>query len=201
MRKSLGAAPANIEILATSKFPVPPGELVFPRESLTEPATGDAAVWNGYVAFDTGRFPVWARLRLTTLQSRLVSVVGLGPGHVIAPSDLKVESVDEFPRRLVPLTTIEAAVGQVARRAIPAATILTASMLEVPNDIERGQTVMVAVRSGGAILKIEAKAESAGHRGEMVSLRNPISGLLFRAEIEGKGRALLKCAAESEDPQ
>jgi flagella basal body P-ring formation protein FlgA len=201
MRKSLGSTPASIEILAVSKYPAPLGELVFPRDSLLQPASGSAAVWNGYVAYDGGRFPVWARIRLTTLQSRVVSVVGLAPGRIVEASDLRVEEVDEFPRQPSPLTTIGAALGLVARRAIPAFSVLTAAMLEVPNDVERGQTVMVEVHSGGAVVKAEAKAESAGHRGETIPVRNITSGMRFRAEIEGKGRVLVNCLSASEESQ
>jgi flagella basal body P-ring formation protein FlgA len=201
MRKSLGSTPASIEILAVSKYPAPLGELIFPRDSLLQPASGNSAVWNGFVAYDGGRFPVWARIRLTTLQSRVVSVVGLAPGRIVGASDLRVEEVNEFPRRPSPLTTVEAAAGLVARRAIPAFSVLTAAMLEPPNDVERGQTVMVEVQSGGAVVKAEAKAESAGHRGETIPVRNITSGMLFRAEIEGKGRVLVKCLSAAEESQ
>ena len=201
MRKALGAAPATIEIVALSKYPAPQGELVFPRDSLLEPATGDTAVWNGYVAYDGGRFAVWARVRVTTLQSRLVCASGMPSGHIVQASDVHLEEASEFPRRTVPLASVEAAVGQVTRRAIPAAAILIASMLETPNDVDRGQNVMVEVHSGGVVLKLEAKAESAGHRGETIALRNSTSGTLFRAEILGKGHVLVNCQSLSEVPQ
>jgi flagella basal body P-ring formation protein FlgA len=89
----------------------------------------------------------------------------------------------------------------VARRAIPAFSVLTAAMLEVPNDVERGQTVMVEVHSGNAVVKAEAKAESAGHRGETIPVRNITSGMRFHAEIEGKGRVLVNCLSASEESQ
>ena len=201
MRKSLGAADAKIEILTISKYPAPEGELVFPRVSLMQPASGDSAVWNGYVVYDGGRVPVWARIRLTMLQTRVVSVVDLTPGHVIGPGDVRIEEANEFPRRLAPLTTIETAVGLVTRRAIPAASIMTATMLEAPNDVERGQTVLVEVHSGGAVVKVEAKAESSGRRGDTIAVRNVTSGTLFRAQIESKGRLLVKCRPASEVSQ
>ncbi|HMC61453.1 MAG TPA: flagellar basal body P-ring formation chaperone FlgA [Candidatus Solibacter sp.] len=201
MRGSLGAPLASIEILAMSKYPAPQGELVFPHDSLMQPVSGNLAVWSGYVAYDGGRFPIWARIHLTALQSRLVCVVDLIPGHLLQASDLRIEEANEFPRRLAPLTTIEAAVGQSARRAIPAGSVLIASMLEAPNEVERGQTVLVEVQSGGAVLKMEAKAESAGRRGDTVSVRNADSGKVFRAKIEGKGRVVVKCRSASEVTQ
>ncbi|MEO8592025.1 MAG: flagellar basal body P-ring formation chaperone FlgA [Candidatus Solibacter sp.] len=201
MQASLGAAPAGIEILTISKYPAPPGELVFPRNSLMQPVSGDSAVWNGYVAYDGGRFAVWARVRLTVLQSRVVTAVDLAPGHVVEAGDVRLVEANEFPRRPAPLAAVEAAVGRTARRALPAGSILTAAMLEAPNDVERGQIVTVEVQSGGALVKLEAKAESAGRKGDTVGVRNAASGTLFRAQIEGKGRVSVKCRSSSEIPQ
>ncbi len=201
MRRSLGDPRAGVEISSISKYPVPAGELVFPRETLMEPASGDSTFWNGYVAYDGGRFPVWAKVRLTVLKSRLVSLVDLLPGHVLSPTDLRLVEASEFPRRAPPLSNPEGAVGLVVRRAIPAGSVLTAAMLEPPNDVERGQTVLVEVHSGAATVKVEAKAESAGRRGETVAVRNAASGALFRAQIEGKGRVSVKCRSASEVPE
>jgi len=198
MRKSLGAPEANIEIVTISKYPAPQGELVFPRDSMLQSGSGDSALWNGYVAYDGGRFPLWAQIRLTMLQSRLVTLVDLMPGHIVEASDVRIEEAEEFPRRPAPLTTIEAAVGLAARRAIRAGSVLTATMLEVPNDVERGQTVVVEVQSGGALVKLEAKAESGGHQGDTVAVRNASSGTLFRAQVTGKGHVLVKCQSSSE---
>jgi flagella basal body P-ring formation protein FlgA len=201
MGRSLSAPSATIEVLALSKFPVPRGELVFPRDSLTPPLSGDAAVWNGYVAYDGGHFPLWAQVRLKVPQSRLVSVVNLAPGHVVEASDVRVEEATGFPRRVAPIGTIDAGVGLVARRALPAGTVLTSAMLEAPYDVERGQTVIVEVQSGGAVIKTEAKAQSSGRRGETVAVRNARSGFLFRAQIEGKGLVVVKCRSVSEVSQ
>lgn len=201
MQKSLGAVPASIEILTLSKYPAPRGDLIFPRDSLVQPASGDIAIWNGYVAYDGGRFAVWARIRLTTLQSRLVSVVDLIPGHIVEAADLRLEEVNEFPGRLIPLTRIGEAVGQVTRRSIPAFSVLTATMLGVPNDVERGQTVMVEVHSGAVVIKVDGRAETAGHRGDTISVRNLTSGMVFHAEIEGKGHVRVNCLLLSEVSQ
>lgn len=198
MRKSLGSAQAAIEILALSTYPAPRGELVFPRAWLLPPASGDTVAWNGYVAYDGGRFAISAKVRLMVPQLRVISLVDLKPDHVIEQGDIRAEEASEFPQRVAPLTTIEAAVGLKPRRMLPAHTVLTAAMLEQPNDVERGQIVIVEVKSGGAVVKLEAKAESAGRRGDTVAVRNATSGTLFRAEIAGKGRVFVKCRSASE---
>ncbi len=69
---------------------------------------------------------------------------------------------------------------------------MVASALGEPNDVEVGDTVIVEVHSGAATLRLEAKAESGGRRGDMISLRNADGGKMFRAKVDGKGKALVE---------
>jgi flagella basal body P-ring formation protein FlgA len=59
----------------------------------------------------------------------------------------------------------------------------------VSGDVERGDKIAIEVSSGGARLTFDAMAESSGHAGDSIMVRNPESGRLFRAKVEGKGRA------------
>ena len=43
-------------------------------------------------------------------------------------------------------------------------------------------------RMGGARLELDAVAESAGSAGQTVRVRNPATGKVFEARVEGKGR-------------
>lgn len=201
MRKSLGDENIGVEILAMSPSSVPQGQLSFPGNSLMRPVSGNSAAWNGYVAYDGGHYPVWANVRLTKLQSRLISLVDMKPGHVIESGDVRVEEASEFPRHVAPLTTTEAAIGLKSRSTLPAGSVLTAAMFEQPNDVERGESVIVEVHSGGAVVKLEAKAESTGRRGDTVAVRNASNKTLFRAQVVGKGRVLVKCPSVSEVSQ
>lgn len=193
MRASLGSPEARIEIVEISRFPAPPGVLVFPRESLVEPAAGGVAVWNGHVQYDGGRFAIWVKARIAVPVTRLVAASALRPGQILAEGDVRVETAEDFPRRTQPLSNPADAVGKAARRAIAAGAAIPANALIEPNAVERGDTVMVEVRSGGAVLKLEAKAEAPGRRGDTIPLRNAASGKLFRARIEDKGRVALEC--------
>lgn len=193
MMQTVGDPSAHLEIVAFSQFRVPSGEMVFPRESLGAASSGGEAVWNGYIAYDGGHFPIWARVRLTVKQRRLVAVADLRPGHVLATEDVRVEEVEEFPTRAAVLTRAEDAIGLTPRRVIVAGKPLSATVLEMPNDVDRGQTLVAEARSGAAIVKIEAEAQTGGKRGQTIMLRNPASGKLFRARVEGKGLVVVDC--------
>jgi hypothetical protein len=60
--------------------------------------------------------------------------------------------------------------------------------VSVAPEIARGDTVRVEVRSGGVLLAFDAAAESSGHVGEPVTVRNPANGQRFRAVVEAKGK-------------
>ena len=63
MRAALDLPEGQINIVESSLYPVPPGEIVFPRAGLTPPRDG-VALWRGYVHYGLNRrFPVWARVR------------------------------------------------------------------------------------------------------------------------------------------
>jgi flagella basal body P-ring formation protein FlgA len=61
----------------------------------------------------------------------------------------------------------------------------------VPPDVNRGDMVEVEVRSGAARLAFTGKAESTGHSGDLVVIRNLSSNKVFQARVEGKGKAFL----------
>ncbi|SPE36360.1 SAF domain [Candidatus Sulfopaludibacter sp. SbA3] len=195
MRKVLGEAQVTLEIVAFSQFHVPAGEMVFPRESLSMPGSDGAAVWNGYVAYEGGHFPLWARVHLSVRQRRLVAAAELKPGHVLEAQDVRVEEADEFPSRTPLLASPEEAVGRMPRRVLAAGTPLSAGLLEEANEVERGQTLIAEARSGAAVVKLEVRAETSGKHGQTISLRNPSSGKLFRARVEGKGLVVVEVEA------
>jgi flagella basal body P-ring formation protein FlgA len=176
-----------------SQFPVPAGEIVFSRTALNEPASNALAIWNGVVVYDGGRFPIWVRAQISIHQKRVVAVLPLRPGHPIPASDVELQEVDEFPHSAPPLASLDRVIGRLPRRMIAAGAPVMANSIDEPNDVDPGQTVVVEVHSGAAVVTIEAKAESAGRRGDMLSFRNPVSGKVFRARLEDKGRALIDC--------
>ncbi len=57
-----------------------------------------------------------------------------------------------------------------------------------PREVERGDVVAVEVASGAAVVKLDAPAESGGKTGELVIVRNPLSGARFRALVTAKGK-------------
>ena len=186
MQRALGPD-AHIEILEISRFPAPPGDLVFPREYLGVPPE---PVWRGYVLYDgEKKFPVWARIKVNVIDSHVVAIEDLKTGVPIKPSQVRIVRVSEFPQHRAMPASIEQVDGALPRRFIAANSPIWTDCIDPPNDIAKGDRVTVVITSGLAKLSFDAEAQSAGRRGDVVSFKNPDSGKSFRARVDGPGKA------------
>jgi flagella basal body P-ring formation protein FlgA len=178
---------ARIEILEFSRRPIPEGNLEFPRTGLREgPA---AAFWNGNVRYGGNRlFSIWAKVAVWVKVQRVVAVTDLPVGASISADQIRVETRDEFPEPDHFPDSINQVAGQLVRIPIRAGTGISAAQLEAPKQVMSGETVTVDVWSGGAHLKLEARAESSGAHGQMIPVLNPVTQKRFWARVEGKGR-------------
>jgi flagella basal body P-ring formation protein FlgA len=186
MRAAIGPD-AHIEIVELSRFPAPAGELVFPREDIGAPPL---ALWRGYVRYDGDKkFPVWARVKLSVRTVRIVALEELRPGVPIKASQLAVQTIEDFPSRRTSPGGIAQVEGALPRRFISANSPVWNDSIDPPNEITKGDRVSVIVHSGLAQLSFDAEAQTSGRRGDVVSFKNPESGRLFRARVEGPNRA------------
>lgn len=195
MKKALAIGDAAIEILETTSGDVPKGLIDFTREGLGVPATPDqptGEMWRGNILYGNGqRFPIWAKVRVTVPSARLVALEPLRPGSVIRPEQVHLEIVDRFPQSGVGDLTPESVAGMAPVRSIAPGAEVRRENLVRPNDVNRGDTVQVDVQFGAAHLSFSGHAESGGHVGDTVSVRNPESNKMFQAVIAGPGRVAL----------
>jgi flagella basal body P-ring formation protein FlgA len=189
MRKTLGEDPTlKIEILDSSRQPVPTGEIVFPRNSVQQPATPEVT-WRGSVQSGKGAsYPIWARARITVTANRVIAATDLPMGKEIEPSQIRVESAEESPFDDAAVRSAEDATKMAARMSIPKGSVLRKSQLQQPLDVARGDVVRVEVFAGNAHLSLEAQAETSGVRGALITVRNPSTGRSFQGKVSGKGR-------------
>ena len=111
---------------------------------------------------------------------------------------MRFEEHDVYPSTQAETASTDGIVGKVLRRAIPAGSAISASLLEEPKDVERGEMVQVEVRSGAARLKLEGRAQSAGRTGDAIRVRNLSTGKSFSAHVSAKGRVVLSAASAPE---
>ena len=195
MRLALPIPDLKIEIVETSLYPVPLGRLEFRRESLAAPASPTARIaveWRGNVIYgENQRFGIWARVLISAPAPRVVATEALKRGEAIVASQVRVETADRFPITSDLAQTVDQVVGRAPMRAFAPGTEIHLGQLMMPPDVNRGDMVEVEVRSGAAHLAFTGKAESAGHSGDTIVIRNPSSNKVFQARVDGKGKAFL----------
>ena len=188
LRKALAMDEARIEIQDFSRASVPKGEIEFSRATLMP-----NGMWRGRLIYSQGRtVPIWVKARITTEQTWVEAAEVLEGAKPIAESQLVLKKGPRFPFDAPAITSLDAAAGRRPVRTLASGTAITAAMLLAPHDVERGEKVHVEVLSGGAMLELDATAETAGSAGESIILRNPQSGKRFTAKIQSKGKVLVE---------
>ena len=160
--------------------------------------------WRGHLMSGSGRaFPVWARARVAIRRPGLVARRTLEAGQIVGIDAIERVELIDYPAWEAPLAELELAVGRRVRRAIPAHTPLLPQLLALRRDIERGDSVEVELPvgermgesgskiAGEASATLTAQAESPGRTGEMILLKNPLTGRRFSSKVTGMGRAVM----------
>lgn len=195
IRESLQTPDAKIDVLAVSRDQAPAGKLAFPlsgllASTLTGPDT--PVTWRGDVQYGGSRhFSVWARVKISATMTRVVATELILPGQTVTPGEVRIETYDDFPLRNDIARNLDEVIGRTPRRALRAGLPVFRADLIEPFQVQRGDTVDVTAIAGAAQLHLPAVAETQGRQGDTITLRNPHSGKVFRARIEGKDRALV----------
>lgn len=195
IRDSLQLPEARIDVLTIGHTLAPAGKLNFPisgllASTLTSPDT--PVTWRGEVLYHGSRtFSVWARVKVSATMTRVVATQLIQPGQTVVRDQVRLETYDDFPLRNDIARNLEEVVGRMPRRSLrEGLPVFRADLIE-PFQVQRGDLVDVTAVAGAAQLHMPALAETPGRQGDMISLKNPHSGKIFRARIEGKDKALL----------
>lgn len=192
MLAGLGIPGAKIEILSASERAVPSGELVFSRTGL-QPGLKSEVTWGGYVRFgENGKFPVWARARITATMTRVVANANISTGKPIQKEQVRLESCEDSPLDEVTARNLDEVIGYAATTSLRNGVPIRKTQLERPADVSRGDLVKVEVFAGAAHLVTEGRAETAGVKGASILIRNPASGKDYWAQITGKGQVTVQ---------
>jgi flagella basal body P-ring formation protein FlgA len=184
MQKTL---PANsrLEVIELSRAPVPDGVLEFPLEGLR------GNLWRGVVRYgEHGRFDVWARVRVTVKQTRVVAVVPLRGGELIGSGQVRVEEFEDTPATGL-ASDLDAVLGMISKRFLPAGTVLRTEHLERAPAVAKGDTVRLRVTVGVANVATAAIAQSSGKIGDVIPVKNVATGRVLRSRVEGAGEVRL----------
>lgn len=202
IQESLQMPEARIDVLTISRSLAPAGKVSFPisgllASTLTNPDT--PVTWRGEVQYHGSRtFTIWARVKVSATMTRVVATQLILPGQTVERDQVRLETYDDFPLRNDIARNLDEVVGRMPRRSLrEGLPVFRADLIE-PFQVRRGDLVDVTAIAGAAQLHMPALAETPGRQGDMISLKNPHSGKIFRARIEGKDKALVMVWPERE---
>ena len=120
----------------------------------------------------------------------LVATRELRRGEAIGAGDVALEERNTLAAvGAPPLTQAADVVGLSARRTIAPGTLLSASLIELPVLVRRGDRLGVSARAGGITVQISGEALGTARLGERVRVRNLQSGRVIDAVMTGSGSA------------
>ena len=202
IRSSLSIDKLNLEILETSIDQVPQGRFEFRRQDLIAPANplrNAPVTWHGDVAYaDNRHFGFWVKVKLSAPITHLVAVSDLRPGVPVDPAQVRVETIEGFPVRNELPAQVELIAGRLPLRSVSAGSEVRPDNFVQPNEVNKGDTVVVNVRMGAARVALTAKAETSGHIGDWIQVRNPETSRIFRARVESAGTLVLNLSFNGE---
>jgi flagella basal body P-ring formation protein FlgA len=188
---------ARVEVMEQSRFPVPSGKLVFDRPQVPQEARDGAMFLHGYVLFrGSQRFPVWARVRVRVKQMVVVAAVEMSSGEEVTLARLGMEEREVGIAGAAFASSKTELLGRLAKVRVLAGTPLRLTQFEKGNDVVRGATVKVEVRDGAARLAFDARAETSGRTGDLITLMNPATSKVFKAKVVGRNSVLVAPGTE-----
>jgi flagella basal body P-ring formation protein FlgA len=186
---------AEWDLIDYYRIAVPPGRLEFVASGLGLPPGGSVRVpviWRGRLRYsETRSLPVWAKVRVWAKRERVIAAQALAAGTGIEARHLRVETVEEPPFAPKGAEKPAGIEGKILRRAVPEGEAIRARDLGEAPDVRRGEEVQVEARSGTALLKFRARAESPGRTGDSILVLNPENRRRFRAVVNGKGSVVV----------
>ena len=200
LKTALGIEDARVELLDFSHENVSSGHSEFSPSALNRPpekAPETPVIWRGRWIYDDERsLAVWAKVRITVDRPAVFAAAQIPAGASIRADELTLRQAPQFPFSIASLSSISQVAGKLARRTILAGQRLAPECITDVRDVRQGDTIRVRVVDGLASLSLDAVAESTGSKGDVVIVRNPMSGKNFRAEVEDKGKVVVRSSEE-----
>jgi flagella basal body P-ring formation protein FlgA len=145
-------------------------------------------IWKGYIAYaGKRRFSTWANVRVAIREPHLISTVPVHVGDSLSSAEVKTEVYEGPLLREKALVSPDQLLGLRVRRDLPAGAALFEEQFEAAREVERNELVTVLIEAGGAHIETQGVAIWAGRRGDIISVRNPKTGRIYRGRVEQKG--------------
>lgn len=118
-----------------------------------------------------GPWSILVPVQVTVSGTYVVLARAVPPGHVIAPSDLRLQQGDLTQLPAGVLSETDQGIGKIAGNALAAGSALTRDALRAPAVIQQGQTVLLQSSGQGFRVSAEGKALNNAQDGQVTQVR------------------------------
>lgn len=117
-----------------------------------------------------------------------VPKVAIYPGDAITQESLSVKAFNaQWAAKMPIYKKTEDVAGRVARRTLMPGQPIPLNATKVIEAVSQGKTYRIVFRESGLVISSTAVALSSGAVGDLVSLRNPDSGIVVRGVVHEDG--------------
>lgn len=191
MEKALPVGGPSLELINYYPKRSPQGTLLFSTNGMRPACVngGCATVrWRGMMQWSEAEsFPITAEVRISIAEKVPIAVRNLPTGVKIRADDFRWLERKSDWRPDSPAFKDDL-VGQVVRRAIKSGEAILLHSVRQAQEVEKGDSVELRVRSGQLLLITQAIAETGGSVGGKVVVSNPNSKKKFLAMVIGPGK-------------
>lgn len=145
-------------------------------------STGTTSV--GVRCPDASGWTIYVPAKVDVFQKALVTVRPLAKGEALQPGDVRIMETEVSKLGQGYLQSPEELQGMVARRPIPAGTVVSPSQVLSPRLVRRGDRVTLVAMQGPIQVEMLGEAVSDGARGERVRVRALNSGKVIEGWVE-----------------
>ncbi len=122
-------------------------------------------------------------VRVTSTRPVVVASRALARDTVLAPGDVRLAASSSGSLPAGSLHDPGLAVGRRLRRPADEGQALTATLLQAPTLVRRGQQVSVEAQAGGLQVRMEGVARGDGALGDIIEVENGASGRIVQAVV------------------
>lgn len=140
---------------------------------------------------DAGGWRLFVPVKVRRNQTVLVLNRGIATGETIAAADISTAQRDAARIAGAVLADPAAAVGRIARRPLPAGTLLSNNDLVVQRLIKRGDNVALVSRRGSVEVRIAGRAMGDAGQNERVSVENLSSRRIVQGTVDASGDVIV----------
>ncbi len=135
----------------------------------------------------TGGWTLYIKAHIAVSAPALVTTRPLARGAALSPADVQIVESDVSASGYGYFQTLDQIEGLIARRPLPAGTVLNPTMVKAPRLIRRGDRVTLVNAAGPIRVEMAAEAISDGTRGERIRVRALNSGRVIDGWVVSAG--------------